>query len=131
MPWIFIKDTNWLADKIAHRLRRELRVTEGNIMATIEEVNTALTTQWETVSPALQSVQERIRALADALASGATTEQLASLVTEVNNNTSRIAEGLRAAMQDPSTPDPTVPIPDPENPLPLPEGTQPQDESTE
>lgn len=89
-------------------------------MATLEDLEAAVNTQWETLAPAVSNIQERVRALQEAINSGATTQQLSDLVAEVNENTSRVAEGLAVAMQDPTTPDPTVPLPTPENPLPEP-----------
>jgi hypothetical protein len=124
MPWIFLNSTKQFAQMVADytvaSVRREFRQMGGHIVGTIEELEAAVNSQWETLAPAVANIQERVRALQEAINSGATSQQLSDLVAEVNDNTTRVAQGLADAMQDPTTPDPTVPLPTPENPLPAP-----------
>lgn len=91
-------------------------------MATVEDVEAAITAQFEAVAPEIAEVQTKLRELYDQISSGATSDQLQGLVEAANASTSRIAQAVSDAMNDPNTPDPTVPIPEPENPLPTPEG---------
>lgn len=99
-------------------------------MASVEELESAIATQWDALSPAVTDVQNKLRDLADQINNGATTQQLQELVQDVNASTSRIAQGLKDAMDSPETPDPTTPVPEPENPLPEPNNPGAPDEDT-
>lgn len=87
-------------------------------MASLEDLEAAVDAQFATLSPAVAAVQGKIRELADLVKQGASSEALSQVITELNSNTSAIAQGLADAMNDPSTPTPNVPVPEPENPLP-------------
>jgi hypothetical protein len=122
MPLIWVNSTVQFAQMIAEytaaRVIKEIRRMGGQVMATYEDLEAAITAQFETLSPAVNDVQGKIRDLADLVKNGASSEALSQAITELNSNTSVLASGLKAAMEDPATPDPTVPVPEPENPLP-------------
>jgi hypothetical protein len=115
-----------VAEYTAARVKREFRQMGGIIMASVEELETAINGQWEVLAPAVADVQAKLRSLAEQVANGVSSDRLGELIADVNASTSEIAQGLANAMQDTTTPDPTVPVPNPENPLPTDASTETQ-----
>lgn len=113
---------DWALDEVYSRLDRILVsqvATGGMTMAAIDDLNAAISGQYDVLLPAVASVDSELRRVRDLLANGASSAQLAEALANVNASTNRIKDAVSAVVADTSTPDPAPELPEvPAEPLP-------------
>lgn len=88
-------------------------------MAAIDDLNAAISGQYDVLLPAVASVDSELKRVRDLLANGASAEQLAQALASVNASTNRIKDAVGSLVADTNTPDPAPELPEvPAEPLP-------------